>query len=262
MADLLGETDLVIGSGGTSTWERACLGVPAVIFSLAENQTMGAQALAVEGCHIYLGRACDVTDEILRSAVELLLKNQPLRALIAKNSFALTDGGGVRRVLGHLLSQPIELRRAVSADCNKIFNWRNHPITRQMMLNPASIELKDHCKWFESILDDSSRDLLIGMIHDVAIGVLRFDCHDRFAKISVYLDPDRHGEGFGGSLIRAGTKWLMAHRLNIVSVKAEILVSNEVSRRAFMGSGYRAIHTCFDLQLNRSISTSSHEIIN
>ena len=37
--------DLIIGAGGISSWERCSLGIPSIIFILAENQKNGAYAL-------------------------------------------------------------------------------------------------------------------------------------------------------------------------------------------------------------------------
>ena len=38
MAELMSSCDLAIGAGGSTTWERCALGVPSILFILAENQ--------------------------------------------------------------------------------------------------------------------------------------------------------------------------------------------------------------------------------
>lgn len=38
MIDLMMKTDLAIGAGGTSVWERCCLGLPQMIFQIVDNQ--------------------------------------------------------------------------------------------------------------------------------------------------------------------------------------------------------------------------------
>ncbi|MCV5261658.1 UDP-2,4-diacetamido-2,4,6-trideoxy-beta-L-altropyranose hydrolase, partial [Escherichia coli] len=40
MASLMLEHDIAIGAPGTTSWERACLGLPNVIVPLAENQQL------------------------------------------------------------------------------------------------------------------------------------------------------------------------------------------------------------------------------
>ena len=45
MAQLMADSDMVIGAAGTTSWERCCLGVPSLIVVLAENQILAANAL-------------------------------------------------------------------------------------------------------------------------------------------------------------------------------------------------------------------------
>jgi len=46
MASLMAQSDLAIGAAGGTAWERACLGLPALMFVLADNQETGARGLA------------------------------------------------------------------------------------------------------------------------------------------------------------------------------------------------------------------------
>ena len=43
------EADLAIGAGGSSNWERCCLGLPSIIVAMSENQLPIAKALQKEG---------------------------------------------------------------------------------------------------------------------------------------------------------------------------------------------------------------------
>ena len=49
MAKLMAEVDLAVGAGGTTTWERACLGLPAIVTAIADNQRDNVRALAAAG---------------------------------------------------------------------------------------------------------------------------------------------------------------------------------------------------------------------
>lgn len=49
MAALLDASDLVVGAGGTSAWERAVLGVPTIAWTIADNQRDVIAALAAAG---------------------------------------------------------------------------------------------------------------------------------------------------------------------------------------------------------------------
>lgn len=49
IAELMAKQDLAIGAAGSTTWERACLGLPSILLVIAENQRPAALALAEAG---------------------------------------------------------------------------------------------------------------------------------------------------------------------------------------------------------------------
>lgn len=57
MADFMNEADLAIGAGGTTTWERCFLNLPAIVIAIAENQVKICEDCAKQGYITYLGRA-------------------------------------------------------------------------------------------------------------------------------------------------------------------------------------------------------------
>ena len=57
MPTLLDWADLVIGTCGTSTWERLLLGVPTICLVTAENQRSDAELLAAAGATVNLGKS-------------------------------------------------------------------------------------------------------------------------------------------------------------------------------------------------------------
>jgi UDP-2,4-diacetamido-2,4,6-trideoxy-beta-L-altropyranose hydrolase len=102
MAELMAKADLAVGSGGTASWERCCLGLPAVIVSLADNQIDIAKALDQFGACVYLGPADVASSFIMRNTLFNLLNNQALLSTLSKNSYSLVDGLGTDR-LGQIL---------------------------------------------------------------------------------------------------------------------------------------------------------------
>lgn len=69
MAELIARADLAIGAGGTATWERCYLGLPALLVAVAENQVEMVQDLAETGAIEYLGWHEEVSAERLAQAV-------------------------------------------------------------------------------------------------------------------------------------------------------------------------------------------------
>jgi UDP-2,4-diacetamido-2,4,6-trideoxy-beta-L-altropyranose hydrolase len=99
MAKLLHATDLYVGSGGTVTWERACLGVPGVVAALSLNQQAMSGACAEAGLQVYLGESHKLQPEDWQNAVSQLLAQPERLALMRQRATELVDGLGVVRVV-------------------------------------------------------------------------------------------------------------------------------------------------------------------
>lgn len=102
MAELMAESDLAIGAAGTSSWERCCLGLPALLVSLADNQLPIARSVAERGAGLYLGSHAEVTVAAIGAAVEGLRREPARLAAMARTAAALVDGQGVQRVMVQL----------------------------------------------------------------------------------------------------------------------------------------------------------------
>lgn len=105
MAALLSRMDLVIGAAGSSSWERCCLGVPAINLILAENQKEAAQALSLSGASVD-GGAYEPRNDPHRWAET---KVGPLLKPAATHPISLaarevTDGNGAARVVDAVLA--------------------------------------------------------------------------------------------------------------------------------------------------------------
>ena len=98
MADILAATDIAIGAAGSSAWERCCLGVPSILFVLADNQQVIANALAEEGAALVVTNP----DASFTQAFQSLLDPE-VRTTLRANSSRLCDGLGVERVVAKLL---------------------------------------------------------------------------------------------------------------------------------------------------------------
>ena len=92
------EADLAIGAGGTNTWERCFLGLPAIVIATAENQVKISRDCGNLGIIKYIGNAQDVTQEDIRKTVELIMKNQELIKTMA---------GKIRAVFSKMASNSI-----------------------------------------------------------------------------------------------------------------------------------------------------------
>ncbi|MFO1316185.1 MAG: UDP-2,4-diacetamido-2,4,6-trideoxy-beta-L-altropyranose hydrolase [Burkholderiales bacterium] len=240
MSELMAAADLAIGGGGVTLLERCAMALPAIIIALADNQRPGSRALAERGGAIFLGDASEVSGERLAHTVELLLAAPELVRHLGLMAGTIADGRGCGRVVESLCRGRLLLRLATSDDCENVWRWRNDAAVRRGSSNPDCIAPAEHQEWYEAVLRDPERILLIGENEDGAVGVLRYDVAGRTATISVYLVPGRQGKGLGSVLIREGEAWLREHRPEITEVRAEIDARNGASVRAFAKSGFQA----------------------
>jgi len=239
---------LFVGSGGSISWERACLGLPGITVSLAENQAPLCEALAEAGGDVHAGAATMSAAALrarLAAALSALTADAAWRRGASRRLMTLCDGRGADRVARALLAPAISLRPAVAADAVAVFPWRNDPRTRALFFDPSPLLLDSHCAWFARAVADPRRRLLIGAVEGVDVGVARFDLDEDGAELSVYLDPDAHGQGLGPALIEAACAWLATHEAQDIPVRARIRSQNAASLAAFTAAGFAEVERVF-----------------
>jgi spore coat polysaccharide biosynthesis predicted glycosyltransferase SpsG len=102
MAALVAAADLAIGAGGSSSWERCALGLPALLTVLADNQQGVALALHRAGAARCLGWGADLQPADYAAALAAL--NPALLARMSESAASLVDGLGSDRVAQALLA--------------------------------------------------------------------------------------------------------------------------------------------------------------
>lgn len=106
LADLMTAADLAIGAGGTTTWERCCLGLPSLVVSNADNQRPACEALAADGLIVYLGHSDEVTTAGMREGLQALREDPERLSRLAEIGMQIVDGNGTQRVIDHLTRTP------------------------------------------------------------------------------------------------------------------------------------------------------------
>lgn len=105
MAELMTWADAAVTAGGSTCWELAFMGVPALVIILAENQRAVAEGLDERGAVINLGWHRDSSPVRIAQALENLLLNAAKREKMAEISRKLVDGKGIERVLSNLIQK-------------------------------------------------------------------------------------------------------------------------------------------------------------
>jgi UDP-2,4-diacetamido-2,4,6-trideoxy-beta-L-altropyranose hydrolase len=92
MAELMALADLAIGAGGTTTWERCCLGLPTLALVLADNQREVAEAMSAAGAMRNVGWHADVTSTGLAEALRMALASPDRLNAMSERSLAIMGG--------------------------------------------------------------------------------------------------------------------------------------------------------------------------
>lgn len=98
MSELMLRADLAIGGGGTTSWERCCLGLPSITIAVADNQVELSRTLGDRGYQHYLGRFDQVTVEGIADALAQAIAGFREVAAMGLRGMQLVDGLGVQRV--------------------------------------------------------------------------------------------------------------------------------------------------------------------
>lgn len=103
MPALMARADLALGAAGSTSWERCCLGLPAVITVDADNQADNARVLAGAGAALVAAEAGAELDEGRLAGLLIALASAPRRrASMARAAAALCDGRGAARVAAEM----------------------------------------------------------------------------------------------------------------------------------------------------------------
>lgn len=252
MAELMLQHQVAIGAPGTTSWERACLGVPSIIIPLAENQqTISRKLVVVEA--VYKIELNDITDELIPTYKRLLQNWSALR----NNNLKLCDGLGLKRVLtaiAHLAaSGHLQLRSATAVDIKAVFAWQCHPSTRQYALNNQVPSWAEHQTWMMNKLSQSDDYFYIISIadtadaggtssnqqhdHDISVGVVRLDrMKPAEYLLSIFIDPAYYGHGIATRAL-AYLDDLHPH----ITIHARVLTANLTSQQLFTQARYQRV---------------------
>ena len=99
MADLMAWAEMAISGGGSTCWEMACMGLPAVVLTTFDNQQHIANRLNEQGIVLGLGWHEAVDDNKLSDSIWKLSQSTKRRQQMSLNGMHLVDGNGVDRTI-------------------------------------------------------------------------------------------------------------------------------------------------------------------
>lgn len=234
VASVMAGAELALAASGATCWELCCMGLPAVLVAVADNQMALARALEAEGVALNAGPVETIDPEGIARALTRLAHDPAARTEMGRRGKRLVDGRGAKRVVAYLRASLLRLRPAGPEDAALLWEWANDPVVRQAAFSTAPIPWDDHVLWLaRHLADPDSYVYVASSSDDKPVGVVRFQRDGPIAEISVVVAQNRRGEGWGPAIIHAGVRSLFEESDNITAVTARVKPENRASLTSF-----------------------------
>lgn len=243
LAPLIEAASLGIGAGGSTSWERLCLGLPSIVIALANNQIPIAAELGRRGLACSLGFNREA-DEALIAFNLAEIVGEGLNGHWSQQCLSIVDGRGVQRVcavLGSAGGAALRNRLATAADEGLLLEWANDPATRRNALVPGKIDPATHKQWFERRLNnfEGCRIYIAETAGGVPAGQIRFERFEGGWEVHYALAPDFRGLGLGRQMLEQALV-TFAGEVGDVLVTGRVKSDNRASLRIFESLGFDA----------------------
>ncbi len=243
MSRLMLKADMAISAGGSTCYELARCGVPAVVVSIADNQTPLGKALQDAGTVVYAGHHGIIHEPLFKRMLEQLMMDPDRRKAMSEAGRKRVDGRGAERTAGKMINELFQLRDAQADDSRQLLTWRNESETRAVSFKTTPIDPGEHERWLRSRLADENCILQIAIAPGGdPVGHVRIqNCvQQQTAYITIGLESGYRGRGLGAVLIARAT-CLAADAFGSDRILAQIKPANVASRSAFAKAGYQGI---------------------
>jgi len=135
----------------------------------------------------------------------------------------------------------LNLRRVSEKDSKLIWEWANDPDVRTVSFFTETFPYEEHVKWFKTKIEDQDCYFYIAEnTHNAPVGQVRYDIEGQDATISVSLDRNYRGKGYGPDLIELSSKKIF-NETDVKVIHAYIKKVNDASIKAFNTAGFTYI---------------------
>ncbi|MGI9350804.1 MAG: UDP-2,4-diacetamido-2,4,6-trideoxy-beta-L-altropyranose hydrolase [Rhizobiaceae bacterium] len=238
MAILIAKSDLMICAAGGTSWERCCLGIPAVVLSVAENQESNAQAIEKKGA----GICVEINQKAILGAIKQLLNDSVFYSNVARNAWELCDGKGASRLATELLAQSMEIVPVTENDAQFVYDARYSGGVERFYKNPVKPEFEDHVAWLSKAILSDVYHLQIVKNGNVQIAHARLDVDPndvQRAEIGIAIAPEFRGKGLSLAVLTATIDYNASNGIKIID--AEVHRDNKASLKLFEKAGFTFI---------------------
>ena len=244
---LVAEADLAIGAAGSSSFERAVLGLPSLLVQTAENQMFNIAAFVNAGAANIVPPALLDDPLMFGQFIAALAADLPRRIALSSAAARLTDARGSSRLMAAMagsvttaLGVSVRLRLVEPEDEDWLLEVQRQTGTRQYFHDPAVPTAEQHRAWMRRTLDDVSVFFAVVEADGQSAGSIRLDRVDdkenlRY-EVSIVLDASHRQAGIGAAALALARQVAPGAILD-----ASVLPGNTPSQRLFLGAGYSAV---------------------
>jgi len=243
--------DVAISAAGSTCWELAFMGVPSLVFVLAENQRAVAEELDEVGMAISLGWFHEVSENSVAEVLSSLVHAGERRRRMSRTGTLLVDGAGADRVTQTMLARHDEgddvdrlhVRSATMRDAVALWQLANDPVMRRNSFSPDPIPFDSHLRWFEQRLSRPDTRIYVLELDGTAVAQVRYDRIDsKRAEIDFAVASAYRGRGIGTRALSL-TCQSAQNELAVENLVGVVLQSNLPSARAFLKAGFKKMAT-------------------
>jgi UDP-2,4-diacetamido-2,4,6-trideoxy-beta-L-altropyranose hydrolase/UDP-4-amino-4,6-dideoxy-N-acetyl-beta-L-altrosamine N-acetyltransferase len=231
MAEIMANSDIAIGASGSTTWERCCLGLPAIQIVIAKNQLFSAETLAHHNI-VKLAKEIKETTYLLESSSEWMKS-------VSSSALEICDGMGSYKVFNKMTNYKITLKKFGEIDlCNYVnlnehdkllvLNMRNHSQVRKWMYSQDNISKKDHFIFIKSLESDIDRCYFLIKQKGIIIGAVNFANirSNKPAIFGFYANPFEQILG-AGRILELTSLHFIFRELNLCKLTLEVFSDNK-----------------------------------
>ncbi len=138
-----------------------------------------------------------------------------------------------------MLKDKLTYRIAETKDWENIYKLSNDPIVRANSIHSHNISFDEHMEWFSKVLNDDNSIILIVEKARGFIGQVKFTITDLDAVISLSIQANHRGKGFGHVMICDAIDYLYKLKPRLETIVAYIRKNNIASIKSFEKAGFR-----------------------
>lgn len=229
LAELMANSDLAIGAGGTTTFERLYLRLPALLKPVSANQEAPLSDMSRMGLFSLFGDS----DQL---AAQLRLRLQE-----GVTAPPVCVENGTEALVRLLMQNEVELRQPQPYDLRRTFNWLQDQRLRTDFMVADAPRRQGHFRYWRLLLADSTQrvfSIIDCGRHVGNCGLKNIEPENGIAELWIYLgDPQVRGRGIG----RIAVQLLLKHfstQLQGRKVYLHLRRDNTAARALYKATGF------------------------